>query len=94
MEKSLKDLKSGKVFDDHADVVFAADGAFSSIRYNSMQKVDHSICQFYVEDGYKVYYFQQIKMVIIKLKKCFAYMAKRKIYVNFTRDGSCTLFMP
>ena len=51
---TLKDLQTGEVFEDQADVVFAADGAYSAIRYNSMQKVDRfNFSQFYVEDGYK-----------------------------------------
>ena len=51
---TLKNLLTDEIFEDQADVVFAADGAYSAIRYNSMQKVDRfNFSQFYVEDGYK-----------------------------------------
>ena len=50
----LKNLNNGEVFEDQADLVFAADGAFSAVRYNAMQKVDRfNYSQFYIEDGYK-----------------------------------------
>ena len=50
----MKDLENNREFEDSADLVFAADGAFSAVRYNAMQKVDRfNYSQFYVEDGYK-----------------------------------------
>ena len=37
-----------------ADVVFAADGAFSAVRYNAFQKLDRfNFSQRYIEDGYR-----------------------------------------
>ena len=96
---TLKNLKTNEIFEDKADVVFAADGAYSAIRYNSMQKVDRfNFSQFYVEEDIKNYYYPLDQWENTKLKKCSSYLAKRKIYVIAlpNEDGSftCTLFMP
>ena len=97
---TLKDLKSGKVFDDHADVVFAADGAFSSIRYNSMQKVDRfNFSQFYVEDGYKELLLPADKNGNYQIEKNALHIWPRGRFMLIAlpnEDGSftCTLFMP
>ena len=43
-----------EIIEDSADLIFAADGAFSAVRYNAMQKTDRfNYIQFFIEDGYK-----------------------------------------
>ncbi len=49
-----KDTSTGETGELKSDVVFAADGAFSAIRYNAMQKLDRfNFSQQYIEDGYR-----------------------------------------
>ena len=50
----LRNLINNEIIEDSADLVFAADGAFSAVRYNAMQKTDRfNYSQFFIEDGYK-----------------------------------------
>ncbi len=97
---TLKDLQTGEVFEDQADVVFAADGAYSAIRYNSMQKVDRfNFSQFYVEDGYKELLLPADKNGNYQIEKNALHIWPRGRFMLIAlpnEDGSftCTLFMP
>lgn len=45
---------NGIKFETKSNVIFATDGAFSTVRYQSMQRLDRfSYSQNYIEDGYK-----------------------------------------
>ena len=50
----LINTATGEEVNDTADVIFAADGAFSAVRYNAMQKLDRfNYSQKFIDDGYK-----------------------------------------
>ena len=56
LEQGIVRLKNenGDLIEDKADVVFAADGAFSAVRYNAFQKLDRfNFQQRYIQDGYR-----------------------------------------
>jgi kynurenine 3-monooxygenase len=97
---TLKNLNTQEVFEDKADVVFAADGAFSAVRYNSMQKIDRfNFSQFYVEDGYKELLLPADKNGNYKIEKNALHIWPRGRFMLIAlpnEDGSftCTLFMP
>ena len=97
---TLKNLNSQEVFEDKADVIFAADGAFSAVRYNSMQKVDRfNFSQFYIEDGYKELLLPADKNGNYKIEKNALHIWPRGRFMLIAlpnEDGSftCTLFMP
>jgi kynurenine 3-monooxygenase len=97
---TLKNLLTNEIFEDQADVVFAADGAYSAIRYNSMQKVDRfNFSQFYVEDGYKELLLPAGKDGSYQIEKNALHIWPRGRFMLIAlpnEDGSftCTLFMP
>jgi kynurenine 3-monooxygenase len=97
---TLKNLITQEVFEDKADVIFAADGAFSAVRYNSMQKVDRfNFSQFYIEDGYKELLIPADENGNYKLEKNALHIWPRGRFMLIAlpnEDGSftCTLFMP
>jgi kynurenine 3-monooxygenase len=97
---TLKNLLTDEIFEDQADVVFAADGAYSAIRYNSMQKVDRfNFSQFYVEDGYKELLLPAGKDGSYQIEKNALHIWPRGRFMLIAlpnEDGSftCTLFMP
>jgi kynurenine 3-monooxygenase len=97
---TLKNLLTQEIFEDKADVSFAADGAYSAVRYNSMQKVDRfNFSQFYVEDGYKELLFLLIKDGNYQIEKNALHIWPRGRFMLIAlpnEDGSftCTLFMP
>jgi len=97
---TLKNLNTQEVFEDKADVIFAADGAFSAVRYNSMQKVDRfNFSQFYIEDGYKELLLPADKNGNYKIEKNALHIWPRGRFMLIAlpnEDGSftCTLFMP
>ena len=96
----LKDLKNNREFEDSADLVFAADGAFSAVRYNAMQKVDRfNYSQFYIEDGYKELLLPADENGNYQLEKNALHIWPRGRFMLIAlpnEDGSftCTLFMP
>jgi kynurenine 3-monooxygenase len=50
----LKNSITGEEFQVQSDLIFAADGAFSAVRYNAMQKLDRfQYSQNYIADGYR-----------------------------------------
>jgi len=97
---TLKNLNTHEVFEDKADVIFAADGAFSAVRYNSMQKVDRfNYSQFYIEDGYKELLLPADENGNYKIEKNALHIWPRGRFMLIAlpnEDGSftCTLFMP
>lgn len=97
---TLRNLVTDEIFEDQADVVFAADGAYSAIRYNSMQKVDRfNFSQFYVEDGYKELLLPAGKDGSYQIEKNALHIWPRGRFMLIAlpnEDGSftCTLFMP
>lgn len=97
---TLKNLLTDEIFEDQADVVFAADGAYSAIRYNSMQKVDRfNFSQFYVEDGYKELLLPAGKDGSYQIEKNALHIWPRGRFMLIAlpnEDGpfTCTLFMP
>ncbi|MFZ9029486.1 MAG: FAD-dependent oxidoreductase [Crocinitomicaceae bacterium] len=96
----LKDSKSGEEFSDQADVVFAADGAFSAIRYHSFQKKDRfNFSQRFIEDGYREILLPANEDGSYKLDKNALHIWPRGRFMLIAlanEDGSftCTLFMP
>ena len=104
------DLKSGTVyltnsltgeqFERKADLVFGADGAFSAIRYNSMQKLDRfQYSQNYIADGYREILLPANTDGSYKMDKNALHIWPRGRFMLIAlanEDGSftCTLFMP
>ncbi len=110
-EKCLDvDLESGIVYLENtktnarssiqSDVVFAADGAFSAVRYNAMQKLDRfDYLQDYIDDGYREILLPANPDGSYKLEKNTLHIWPRGRFMLIAlpnEDGSftCTLFMP
>ena len=96
----LKNNETGAVFKDSADVIFGADGAFSAVRYNGMQKLDRfDYSQDYIDDGYKELLLPANEDGTYKLDKNALHIWPRGRFMLIALandDGSftCTLFMP
>lgn len=104
------DLKSGTTYFEntesgakstvHADLVFAADGAFSAVRYNAFQKLDRfDYSQKYIEDGYREILLPANADGSYKMEKNALHIWPRGRFMLMAmpnEDGSftCTLFMP
>ncbi len=92
--------QTNEPLEDQADLVFAADGAFSAVRYNAMQKIDRfNYNQNYIEDGYKELLLPANKDGSYKLYKNALHIWPRGRFMLIAlpnEDGSftCTLFMP
>ncbi|MBM78600.1 MAG: kynurenine 3-monooxygenase [Crocinitomicaceae bacterium] len=97
---TLKNTASGEIIDDTAEVIFAADGAFSAIRYNAMQKLDRfNYSQHYIQDGYKELLLPANPDGSYKIEKNALHIWPRGRFMLIAlpnEDGSftCTLFMP
>lgn len=97
---SLKNTETGEIFEDSADVVFAADGAFSAVRYHAMQKLDRfDFSQRYISDGYREILLPANEDGSYKLEKNALHIWPRGRFMLIAlanEDGSftCTLFMP
>lgn len=97
---TVRDKISGKTFDAQADVVFAADGAFSAVRYNAFQKLDRfNFSQNYIADGYREILLPANEDGSYKLDKNALHIWPRGRFMLIAlanEDGSftCTLFMP
>ncbi len=91
---------NGVKFDIKSDVIFATDGAFSSVRYNSMQKMDRfSYSQNYIDDGYKEIILPANADGSYKLDKNSLHIWPRGRFMlialpNPEGSFTCTLFMP
>ena len=103
------DLENGIVYTETAsgekkqyqsDLVFAADGAFSAVRYNSFQILDQfNFSQNYIEDGYREILLPANADGSYKLEKNALHIWPRGRFMLIAlpnEDGSftCTLFMP
>ncbi len=97
---SLRDLNTGETFTDQADVVFAADGAFSAVRYKTFQRKDgFNFSQRYIADGYREILLPANADGSYKLDKNALHIWPRGKFMLIAlanEDGSftCTLFMP
>ena len=94
------DSVTGESKEIKSDVVFAADGAFSAVRYNTLQKVDRfNFNQMYIEDGYREILLPANDDSSYKLDKSALHIWPRGRFMMIAlpnEDGSftCTLFMP
>ncbi|MBW6482285.1 MAG: FAD-dependent monooxygenase [Vicingaceae bacterium] len=94
------ETKTGEKKQHQSDVVFAADGAFSAVRYNGMQKLDRfNYSQNYIEDGYREILLPANADGSYKLEKNALHIWPRGRFMLIAlpnEDGSftCTLFMP
>lgn len=96
----LENTKTGEKLEHKSDVVFASDGAFSAVRYNSMQKLPRfQYSQNYIEDGYRELllpanpdgsYKMDVNSLHIWPRGRFMLIALANEDGSFT----CTLFMP
>lgn len=96
----LENTQTGKKTEVKSDVVFAADGAFSAIRYNAFQKLDRfNFSQNYIADGYREILLPANKDGSYRLDKNALHIWPRGRFMLIAlanEDGSftCTLFMP
>jgi len=96
----LKDMLTGDTSEDTAGVIFGADGAFSAVRYNAMQKLDRfNYSQNYIPDGYREILLPANADGTYKLDKNALHIWPRGRFMLIAlanEDGSftCTLFMP
>ncbi len=96
----FEDALTGEKKQDQADLVFAADGAFSAIRYNAMQKLNRfNYSQNFIEDGYKELLLPANEDGSYKLDEKALHIWPRGRFMLIAlpnEDGSftCTLFMP
>ncbi len=99
-EAFLHNELTNERFTVKADVVFAADGAFSSVRYNSFQKRNRfTYSQNYIEDGYRELLLPANADGSYKMDKNALHIWPRGRFMLIAlanEDGSftCTLFMP
>ena len=95
-----KDVSTGEEGHLKSDVVFAADGAFSAIRYKGMQKQrGFNFSQRFIEDGYREILLPANADGSYKLEKNRLHIWPRGRFMMIAlpnEDGSftCTLFMP
>ena len=96
----LRDTQTGQEFEAKADVIFAADGAFSAVRYHSMQKLDRfQYSQNYIADGYREILLPALPDGSYPMDKNALHIWPRGRFMLIAlanEDGSftCTLFMP
>ena len=96
----FKNSETGKKSEFQSDAVFAADGAFSAIRYRAMQLANgFQYEQRYVEDGYREILLPANEDGSYKLEKNTLHIWPRGRFMLIAlpnEDGSftCTLFMP
>ena len=97
---SLTNTLTGESFEAKADLIFGVDGAFSAVRYNSMQKLDRfQYSQNFVADGYREILLPANADGSYKMDKDALHIWPRgrfMIIALANEDGSftCTLFMP
>ncbi len=96
----LLNHETGEEFEARADVMFAADGAFSAVRYKAFQKLDRfNFSQNYISDGYREILLPANEDGSYKLDKNSLHIWPRGRFMLIAlanEDGSftCTLFMP
>jgi kynurenine 3-monooxygenase len=93
-------LPTDERFEVKADVIFAADGAFSAVRYKSMQRASRfNYSQMYIQDGYREILLPANEDGSYKMDKNALHIWPRGRFMMIAlanEDGSftCTLFMP
>ncbi|HMS30235.1 MAG TPA: NAD(P)/FAD-dependent oxidoreductase [Saprospiraceae bacterium] len=96
----FKNTITGALTEDRADLVFAADGAFSACRYHGLQKKDRfDYSQKYLPDGYKEILLPRTEAVDQKMAKNTLHIWPRGRFMlialpNLDGSYTCTLFMP
>ena len=96
----LTNTITGESFERQANLVFGADGAFSAVRYNSMQKLDRfQYSQNYISDGYREILLPANPDGSYRMDKNALHIWPRGRFMLIAlanEDGSftCTLFMP
>jgi len=96
----LTKMDTGEQFEKHADLIFGADGAFSAVRYGSMQKLDRfQYSQNYISDGYREILLPANPDGTYRMDKNALHIWPRGRFMLIAlanEDGSftCTLFMP
>lgn len=97
---TLLNTETGQTFEAKADLIFGADGAFSAVRYNSMQKLDRfTYSQNFIADGYREILLPANADGSYKMDKNALHIWPRGRFMVIAlanEDGSftCTLFMP
>ncbi len=97
---TFENTLTGEISTVKADLIFAADGAFSAIRYNAMQKLDRfNYSQNFIEDGYREILLPANEDGSYKMDKNALHIWPRGRFMLIAlanEDGSftCTLFMP
>lgn len=96
----LTNTETGEEVEAKADLVFGADGAFSAVRYSSMQKLDRfNYSQTFIADGYREILLPANPDGSYPLDKNALHIWPRGRFMLIAlanEDGSftCTLFMP
>ena len=96
----LKNTETVEELEKQADLVFGADGAFSAVRYTSMQKLDRfNYSQNYISDGYREILLPANADGSYQMDKNALHIWPRGRFMLIAlanEDGSftCTLFMP
>jgi kynurenine 3-monooxygenase len=96
----LTNTLTGKEIEVKADLIFGADGAFSAVRYNSMQKLDRfQYSQNFIADGYREILLPANVDGSYQMDKNALHIWPRGRFMLIAlanEDGSftCTLFMP
>jgi kynurenine 3-monooxygenase len=96
----LRNTITGEEIVKQADLIFGADGAFSAVRYTSMQKLDRfNYSQNYIADGYRELLLPANPDGSYKIDKNALHIWPRGRFMLIAlanEDGSftCTLFMP
>lgn len=96
----FKNKITGETIEKKSDLIFAADGAFSAIRYTGMQKADRfNFSQNYIADGYREILLPANPDGSYKMEKNALHIWPRGRFMLIAlpnEDGSftCTLFMP
>jgi kynurenine 3-monooxygenase len=96
----LTNNQTNEEFEDQADLVFAIDGAFSAVRYNSMQKLDRfNFSQNFIADGYREILLPANEDGSSKMDTSALHIWPRGRFMmialaNNDNSFTCTLFMP
>jgi len=96
----LTNTLTGEEIEAKADLIFGADGAFSAVRYNSMQKLDRfQYSQNFIADGYREILLPANADGSYQMDKNALHIWPRGRFMLIAlanEDGSftCTLFMP
>lgn len=96
----LTNTLTGEEIEAKADLIFGADGAFSAVRYNSMQKLDRfQYSQNFIADGYREILLPANTDGSYQMDKNALHIWPRGRFMLIAlanEDGSftCTLFMP